>query len=79
MRYSCLMNEADCYMEVAGEPHLLLAHTVRRLGINRRTAYRWRDSGKLRHHHHLGRIWCPVADVVRLELANEKEAADDQS
>jgi predicted site-specific integrase-resolvase len=66
-------------MEVAGELHLLLAHTVRRLGINRRTAYRWRDTGKLRHRRHLDRIWCPVADVVRLELANEKEASNDQS
>lgn len=66
-------------MEVAGELHLLLAHTVRRLNINRRTAYRWRDAGKLRHRRHLGRIWCPVADVVRLELAIEEETGDGRS
>lgn len=71
------MNEADCYMEVAGEPHLLLAHTVRRLKINRRTAYRWRDVGKLTHRRHLGRVWCPVAEVVRLEV--EKGAHGDRS
>jgi predicted site-specific integrase-resolvase len=66
-------------MEVAGEPHLLLAHAVRRLGINRRTAYRWRDAGKLTHRGHLGRTWCPVSDVVRLELAREKEAGNGSS
>lgn len=64
-------------MDVAGEPHLLLAHTVRRLKINRRTAYRWRDAGKLRHRRYVGRVWCPVADVVRLEV--EKEVRDDRS
>lgn len=73
------MNEADCYMEVAGELHLLLAHTVRRLNINRRTAYRWRDAGKLTHRRHLGRVWCPVSDVVRLELSQEKEAVNGRS
>jgi predicted site-specific integrase-resolvase len=73
VRYSCHMNEADCYVDVAGEPHLLLGEVVRRLKINRRTAYRWRDTGKLTHRTYLGRVCCPVAEVVRLEV--EKEAS----
>lgn len=71
------MNEAECYVYVAGRPHLLLADTVQRLGINRRTAYRWRDAGKLTHNRYRGLVCCPVDEVIRLEV--EKEATNARS
>jgi len=75
------MNEAesprDGYVYVAGEPHLLLADVIRRLGINRRTAYRWRDAGKLTHRHWRGMVCCPATQVIRLEV--EKETTDARS
>lgn len=78
MRYSCPMHEAETapegYVNVADEPHLLLDEVIRRLHIDRRTAYRWRDAGKLTHRHFLGRVCCPVDEVVRLQI--EREARD---
>lgn len=75
VRYSCTMHEATSkdisYVHVAGEPHMLLSDVLQKLGINRRTAYRWRDRGKLTHRHYLGRVCCPVSEVLRLEFQQE--------
>jgi len=75
MEYSCPMHEAetapDGYVDVAGQPHILLADVIRRLGIDRRTAYRWRDAGKLTHRRYLGRVCCPAEEVIRIEVAQE--------
>lgn len=59
-------------MDVAGQPHLLLSDVLKRLGINRRTAYRWRDTGKLTHRHYLGRVCCPADQVLRIEIQRQE-------
>lgn len=65
----------NCHLSVAGEPHIALAKTLGRLGISRKTAYRWRDIGKLTFVKHEGRIYCPTAQVIRLEVAQEARDA----
>jgi predicted site-specific integrase-resolvase len=59
------------YVDVAGEPHILLTEVIKRLHIDRKTAYRWRDRGRLTHRHYLGRVCCPADQVIRLQLEQE--------
>jgi predicted site-specific integrase-resolvase len=69
-------NAPEDYVTVAGQPHLFLPEVIRRLGIDRRTAYRWRDAGKLTHRHYLGRVCCPADQVIRLQIEREGSNAD---
>lgn len=79
-RYSCPMHEATDppggYVQVANEPHILLTSVIEMLGIDRKTAYRWRDRGKLTHRRYLGRICCPAEQVLRIKA--QQEASNDR-
>lgn len=66
------------YVDVAGEPHILLTHVIKRLHIDRKTAYRWRDAGKLTWCHYLGRVCCPADQVLTLEVQRQQEADRDR-
>ena len=73
------MHDADTsqrrYLSVGGELYVSLAEAQRRLKLSRQTTYRWRKKGKLPSLTHEGRIYCPEARVIRLEIERENDHA----
>jgi hypothetical protein len=64
---------AQAHLTVDGELHVPLAEARRRLGISRKTAYRWRDKGWLTFVKHDGRIWCPEVELTVPRPEGESE------
>lgn len=58
------VTDDGCYLKVNGKTHVPLKEARLRLGICRKTAYRWRDKGWLTFVKHEGRIWCPEDQVT---------------
>lgn len=57
-------NGRSTYTDEDGRVHVPLKEAHLRLGICRKTAYRWRDKGWLTFVKHEGRIWCPESELV---------------
>lgn len=58
----------SAHLEVDGESHIPLKEAITRLGICRKTAYRWRDKHRLTFVKHEGRVWCPETEVTNDQL-----------